>query len=205
MFQALIQVLACWLGKCQRPTSEASRLVPLALAQNETPSLPEAVIRIAEAEARRNVREQGGNNRGADVQRYQASTWLAGTGWAWCAAFICWCIFQALQVTGQTMRNRPRTAGAWDFEKWARGGYGPVPYRLMPAGTIPQRGDIVTFTWSHIGLVSEYIARSRIVRTVEGNTGPGTNLRDANTPGGDGVYIKEQPLRLIRRVIRYVG
>jgi hypothetical protein len=31
-----------------------------------------------------------GSNRGARVQAYQASTTLPGTGWPWCAAFICW-------------------------------------------------------------------------------------------------------------------
>ena len=204
MFNALITALAAWLGRMQRPTSEAHRLLPLALVPTETPTLPETIARIAEAEAKRNVREKGGNNRGPEVQRYQAATWLAGTGWAWCAAFVCWVIYQALQVTGQQLKNRPRTAGAWDFENYATGGYGPTPFRVMPRGTTPQRGDIVTFTWSHIGIVLDYNPKAQKVRTAEGNTGPSSNLRDANTPGGDGVYVKEQPLRLIRRVIRHV-
>ncbi len=30
-----------------------------------------------------------GSNRGTFVQRCQAATWLSGTGWPWCAAFVC--------------------------------------------------------------------------------------------------------------------
>lgn len=203
MINALITAIANWLGRRQRPASEVQRLIPLALKTTETPSLPEAIARIAEAEAKANVREQGGNNRGPTVQRYQAATWLAGTGWAWCAAFVCWVVFQALQLTGIALKNRPRTAGAWDFENYANGGYGPTPFKLMPRGTRPQRGDIVTFTWSHIGICTG--ANDRQTHTIEGNTGPGTNLRDANTPGGDGVWEKTHPHNKIRRIIRYVG
>ncbi len=205
MIQTLIAKFACWLGRCQRPASEAKRLVPLALAVTESPSLPEVIATIAEAEAGKNIREVGGNNRGADVERYQRATWLMPGAWPWCAAFVCWVVFQALEVTGIKGWPRPRTAGAYDFEAWADGKYGKVPWKVMPVGTVPRRGDLLTFPWSHIGICVDYDARSKTVYSVEGNTGPAKNARDAASVGGDGVYRKQHGLGSVRLVIRYVG
>src|SRR5688572_3544810 len=36
-----------------------------------------------------------GSNRGERVEVYQASTYLPGTGWAWCGALVCWALQKA--------------------------------------------------------------------------------------------------------------
>jgi hypothetical protein len=52
-------------------------------------TLAERILRVAEAEIG-TVEAPPGSNRGREVGEYQASTYLAGTGWAWCGAFVCW-------------------------------------------------------------------------------------------------------------------
>lgn len=130
------------------------------------------------------------SNRGKRVEEYQAATWLEGTGWAWCAAFLCW----GFRKLGEEMAlpfDRPRTAAAWGFEEWARE-EGLKLYK--PRGTI-QAGDIVMFTFSHIGLATEH-EKGGFVKTIEGNT---------NTSGsreGGGVYAQRRAVSLIRSHVR---
>lgn len=53
------------------------------------PTPGQRAVQIAEAEV--GVREAPpGSNTGPRVRQYQAATALAGTGWAWCAAFVQW-------------------------------------------------------------------------------------------------------------------
>ena len=80
-------------------------------------SMGDALVAILKAEE--GVREFPANsNRGKRVEDYQAATWLTGTGWPWCAAFICWGI-RELEKTHPLPFKRPQTGGAWDFENWA--------------------------------------------------------------------------------------
>ena len=79
-------------------------------------ALSQKLVALARAEV--GVREEAmDSNRGARVEEYQAATWLKGSGWPWCAAFICWLFKEA----GVPYKDRPKTAGAWDFENWAKG------------------------------------------------------------------------------------
>jgi CHAP domain len=66
-----------------------------------------AVVEWASREV--GTHESGGANTGSRVRYYQAATWLGGTGWPWCAAFVCRCW---REVYGSVPRA---TAGAWDF------------------------------------------------------------------------------------------
>ena len=135
-----------------------------------------------------------GNNGGERIREYQSATWLEPGSWPWCAVFICWCVrASAAPIPGITL---PRTAGAWDFEEWARGKYGSVPgvELLKPHSGDIAPGDICVYTFSHIGIV---VRRSgKYAHTIEGNTNPG-GARE-----GDGVYRKRRPINKIRSIIR---
>jgi hypothetical protein len=204
MIQSLIAAAAAGLGRLQRP-DPAHNVKMNEASIHETMTLPEIMVRVAVSQV--GVTEEGGNNRGPRVESYQRATWLAGTGWAWCAAFVCWCVLQAIQIQGLTPKgwSRPRTAGAYDFENWALGlkPHGPnSSWRLLPRGSAPRRGDIVTFTWSHIGICTGYDGSVKRVFTVEGNAS-----REDASDGvrGDGVVAKTHGLSSIRRIIRFVG
>lgn len=157
------------------------------------------------------VRERGGNNRGDDIFKYQRATWLTPGAWSWCAAFTGWCIQQAIEQGGPVMFDRPRTAGAWDYENWAldkdqrtgryrhRSGGQKAGVRLIkPLGANSVHpGDIIIFTYSHIGIIVGDGPTNGHVVTVEGNTGGQGAQRE-----GDGVYRKIQPVKRIRSIIR---
>ena len=76
--------------------------------------------------------EVGGNNRGPRIEQYQAATWLKPAPWPWCSAFLCWilrewllsspeaCDLLGLDSKKKIEKWRPRTAGAFDFERWAK-------------------------------------------------------------------------------------
>jgi CHAP domain len=144
------------------------------------------------------VREIPSNsNRGKRVEEYQRATWLGDTGWAWCAAFICWGIKQIDDVTPLPF-PRPRTAGAWDFERWARedaAGGGVKLFKPVKSANPIKAGDIVIFTFSHIGLAIEDEKDGK-VKTVEGNTSP------SGSREGGGVYIQYRKTSLVRSHIR---
>jgi hypothetical protein len=145
--------------------------------------------------AENGVREIPANsNKGPRVEEYQRATWLNGTGWAWCAAFICWGI-QKLDEESPLPFPRPRTAGAWDFERWARVDAGPTVKLFKPRKSPIKKGDIVVFTFSHIGLAIED-EKNGTVRTVEGNTST------SGSREGGGVYLQTRSLSLVRSHIR---
>lgn len=164
-----------------------NRLAPIAPSGDRVARLIEVLVNED------GVRESPKNsNRGARVQEYQAATWLSGTGWPWCAAFICWGILR-LQEESALPFERPETAGAWDFERWAREQEQGVKL-FKPAGTI-KAGDIVIFDFSHIGLAIADESGGR-VQTVEGNTD------SSGSREGGGVYLKSRAKSSIRSHIR---
>ena len=154
-------------------------------------SIPERLVELAKKEV--GVREHPRNtNRGKRVQEFQNATWLDGTGWAWCAAFICWLCREA----GVKDSVRPKTAGAWDFERWARKASSPVNLYKPASKTKIQAGDILVFSQSHIGLAS-HGQGVKSVSTIEGNT-------DASgSREGGGVYARSRRLSEVRSVIRF--
>lgn len=153
------------------------------------------------------TREEGGNNRGASIRRYQAATWLQPGPWPWCAAFVCWVLQRLLTLDGAARAAlglhsgsiddwRPQTAGAFDFERWAR----KRGLQMLDEGAAVLAGDIVIFDFSHIGIVVEPAAvRSKFIKTVEGNTN-GRGERDSES--GDGVWAKTRPRELAKLFIR---
>ena len=153
-------------------------------------SFSELLAGIAESQV--GEREEG-NNSGDAVEKYQAATWLPIGSWPWCAAFVCWCFREALDKKPSNIK-RPRTASAWDFENWAK----KEGIKLIkPAnGSKVRRGDILVYTFSHIGIAVGDEQLDGKVDTVEGNT------NKAGAREGDGVYRKIRDKLKIRSIIR---
>lgn len=163
----------------------------------------EELVRIAKSQI--GVKESGGNNRGPMIEEYQNATWLRKGAWPWCAAFVDWCINETLKSkdvmkelglknAAQVKNWRPRTAAAWDFDNWAK----TRGFKILTENDKAKSGDIVTFDFSHIGIVIEDQIDDNII-TVEGNT----NVKgERDSLSGDGVWKKTRNHRLIRTMIR---
>jgi hypothetical protein len=147
--------------------------------------------------------EVGTSNTGKRVGQYQATTTLGGTGWPWCAAFVCWCTQQwlkdaavrsalGLATVAEAEAWRPQTAAAFGFHEWA------VKRGLLvmndSPGHVLHTGDLVTFDSSHIGIL--VTDEGPLIHTIDGNTN-GQGSRD-----GGGVWEKTRPRESARRFIR---
>ena len=158
--------------------------------------LAQRLVELAKKEV--GVEEIGGTNCGPRVNEYKAATWLPpDQAWPWCAAFIDWLVMKAMAESGKQFTfERPRTAGAWDLENWSMKQDGSTWTKLNPQASDIALGDIVIFTFSHVGLAIDLPARG-MVETIEGNT-DGNGSRD-----GGGVWKKQRKLSLIRSRIRF--
>ena len=152
--------------------------------------------------------EVGGNNRGPRIVEYQSATWLKPAPWPWCAAFICWIIREWLKspevLAKLSLRNnkeienwRPKTAGAFDFERWAK----EKGLVVLNKKSLAKAGDLVVFDFSHIGIVVKDQISPESIECIEGNTN-GSGQRDSST--GDGVWRKRRAASLVRSFIRII-
>jgi hypothetical protein len=156
--------------------------------------IPEKMVTLAREEI--GVSEVDGTNCGPRVDVYKAATWLdADKGWPWCAAFICWLIREAIEEE-EVLFKRPRTAGAWDFENWAKQETSNGIELRKPTNEDIKAGDIVVFTFSHIGIAVKDIDSSGYVVTIEGNT------NGAGSREGGSVLEKKRHVSKIRSRIR---
>jgi hypothetical protein len=158
--------------------------------------LAQRIVELAKKEV--GVEEIGGTNCGPRVNEYKAATWLPpDQPWPWCAAFIDWLVMTAMAESGKQFTfERPRTAGAWDLENWSMKQDGSTWTKLNPQASDIAPGDIVIFTFSHVGLAIDLPAKG-MVETIEGNT-DGNGSRD-----GGGVWRKQRKLSQIRSRIRF--
>lgn len=155
------------------------------------------ILEIAEAEASRKVREEGGANRGERVQLYQRSVGLS-PGSPWCAAFVGWIVREAAGegktppwATGSAVTNffnaqaklrgseflaypneRAKVRAGWI---WVRA--------ASPADAVAARAK--RWTRGHTGIVTAPEVAGGF-STIEGNT------NRAGSRDGDGVYRKVQ-------------
>lgn len=156
-------------------------------------SLVKKILALARDEV--GVREIGNTNYGKRVNEYKSATNLDSTqGWPWCAAFICWLFREAMKGSSYSFK-RPTTASAWAFENWAAEQDMSVRTKKPHNGDIVA-GDIIIFTFSHIGLAISAPDKNGMVQTIEGNTD------DAGSREGGGVYIKDRHISKIRSRIR---
>lgn len=149
------------------------------------------------------------SNKGERVREYQRATDLEGTGWAYCAAFVCWCIREwlkdsavrdALKLTiPQAEIWRPKTAAAFGFHEWA------ADKKLLVLDDNPSHvlhaADLLTLDVSHVGIIKSDWVRDGCawVQSIDGNTSP----QSSNNEGG-GVYMRERRRRrdVVRKIIR---
>lgn len=158
--------------------------------------LAERLVELAKKEV--GVEEVGGTNCGPRVNEYKAATWLPyEEAWPWCAAFIDWLVMTAMEESGKQFTfARPRTAGAWDLENWSMKQDGSTWTKLNPQASDIAPGDIVIFTFSHVGLAVDIPAKG-LVQTVEGNS----NAQGSREGGG--VWKQTRKLSQIRSRIRF--
>lgn len=160
--------------------------------------LREEICRIAKGEI--GVEEIDGTNCGPRVNQYKAATTLdPKQSWPWCAAFVCWVVKEAMKsaiVRETATFKRPKTAGAWAFENWSLAQDNSTNTKKPHGGDI-QAGDIVVFTFSHIGIAISSPNADGEVETVEGNTDM------MGSREGGGVFKKFRKLSQIRSRIRF--
>lgn len=162
---------------------------------------------VAIAAAQVGVHEEGGNNLGPMVAMFQQATVLPPGPWPWCAAFVDWCVREWLKIapvrTAMGLRTeaeaeawRPRTALAFGFEGWGL----KHGLAVLPELAVARAGDLVTFDFSHVGIVAvDQPVQSGMIETIEGNTN-GHGGRDSAS--GDGVWRKTRRVELVRRFVR---
>lgn len=146
------------------------------------------------------VEEVDGTNCGPRVNQYKAATNLPPEEpWPWCAAFVCWVVREAMKATGikeTATFKRPTTAGAWNLENWSLKQDNSTQTRKPHRGDI-KPGDIIVFTFSHVGFAVGEPDEEGYVSTLEGNTDT------AGSREGGGVFRKRRKLSSIRSRIRF--
>lgn len=135
-------------------------------------------------------------NQGPGIQKYwSATTYSDGYNARepWCAAFVCWCVQQS-GIFSEA--DRPKTAAAFKeggFEAWARSKSPKVSLTMRP--TSVRKGDLVIFSFSHIGIATSDSDLNGIFRTIEGNTDA------AGGRDGNGVWEKSRKLSVVRSTV----
>lgn len=135
------------------------------------------------------VRELTGKNDGVRVEEYLASVNL-GKGYAWCAAFVKWCLMRC-------GISSPVTA-------WSPSAHNSknVVYAKGQLLQEPEKGDVFTVWYpslKRIGHTGFYdgVAGDGLVYTVEGNT------NDGGSRNGDGVYRRKRRLKALHTISRW--
>ena len=133
---------------------------------NHTPeTLAAAALRVALSQV--GVQEEPrGSNAGPKVTMYLRSVGI-GPGYAWCMAFVYWCVQQACEEQGIEKVPLLRTGGVlWQW------GNTPAPRRLVSRSKAVKPGDIFIMDYGkgrgHTGFVVK--VEGSIIHTVEGNT-----------------------------------
>lgn len=157
----------------------------------------ELLVRIA-AEDIGASEEPHGSNLGERIAKFKSATRLDPRDpWPWCAAFVSWVLQEAARRSDQFRWSEvPRIAAVYEFDGWARRNGGII---LQPGSDWePMPGDLVTFKFSHIGIV-EHVGRGKgagVITTIEGNS------NDAGEREGYEVCRKARTLAQVRNFIR---
>ncbi len=121
------------------------------------------------------VEEINGSNKGPRVDEYKSATNLPPhEPWAWCAAFVDWCVRGAmLEWLGANKPRtltfkRPTTAGAWALEEWSLAQDNSTQTRRDPDDDILP-GDIIIFNFHHCGIATSKAIGGSFA-SIEGNT-----------------------------------
>jgi hypothetical protein len=147
------------------------------------------------AESYLGTTEHGGQNRGAEVERFLASVALP-PGQPWCAALVRHCLETAAEQLGlEIPPGFPDSGWCPSFSAWAQREQRWIAVQLAMRGvTTPLRGDLALFWFppkgrhAHIGFIAASTRGSGGVISVEGNTSGG----DGVNREGDGVWTKRR-------------
>lgn len=123
-------------------------------------------------------------NQGPGIDKFWTATTIRNgyqSRLPWCAAFACWCIQQS-GIFSEA--DRPKTAAAFGFEDWAK----QYKINLRRRPTYVRKGDLVIFSFSHIGIASTDSDGNGRFKSIDGNT-------------SDGVYEKNRTLSSVRSAI----
>jgi hypothetical protein len=146
--------------------------------------------------------KETGNNKAGDSQELLAifksdSLTINGAtdGYPWCAAFVSFCVQKLLNNSPFFLTTQPpKEASVSRFLNiWAKNNNCLIFPRNSEFFT-PQKGDIVVFTFSHIGIVES--VSGRMVTTIEGNT------NDAGSREGSVIARKIRVNSIIKSYIR---
>jgi hypothetical protein len=147
------------------------------------------------------TKETGNNRAGEDaklLEIFKADDLVINgktDGYPWCASFVSLCV-QKLCIHSSyfSSLNAPREPSVWRFlAVWAKNN-GCTIFSSSSAILSPKPGDIVVFTFSHIGIV-ESVSGNKVV-TIEGNT------NNAGSREGQEVARKVRSLNIIKSFIR---
>jgi hypothetical protein len=132
------------------------------------------------------VREKGGNNRGKQVEAFQASIGLS-PGDPWCAAFVCFCIKEAAKQLGV----KPKFEyGGSVYKLWTRNQGLQVTQPTQNCIFLIDHG--LSKAGTRIGHTGFCIGRNQshteTLETMEGNT------NSAGSRDGDGAYHKSREM-----------
>jgi CHAP domain len=86
---------------------------------------------------------------------------VSGKQFKWCVVFIWWC----MQKCHVPMSIFPKSALVFAVRDWYK-----ARDRFLSASTMPKKGDLVIFKYSHIGLVVKLLPDDKFL-TIEGNQG----------------------------------
>lgn len=167
-------------------------------------SIVRTALDIAMGYASAGVHEEGGNNRGDQVEFFQKL--MGGApGDPWCADFVCTCLVKGYaRHTGQAedRAHLPGYVHAASAALISLSGYCPALaqaarecYRFRSPEFTPSPGDLALFDFAgagephHVGFVRAACRDGRVL-TVEGNTSGDSAGSQAD---GDGVHCKSRP------------
>ena len=166
--------------------------VPSWLTESEYKNLPVHERYLQSAAARLGTRETSRNS-SRIIDIFLEFVGL-GPGYAWCAAFVYWCLIVA-GVPAHLLPKKRASAAVVSWHRWA------AANKLFT--TTPERGDIMLWVnqdgiTGHMGFVTEanLDARVQSTDTIEGNT---------NKEGGREGNVVARQVRPIRGRIRYVS
>jgi hypothetical protein len=118
-----------------------------------------------------------GSNRGPFVQACQADTWLSGTGWPWCAAFVC----HVARLCGVPLTGA-NSAGAHDLANRHAANWITDKARWKPGMAVDYN-----LGSGHTGILIGVDLRAGVVTSCDGNF-------------GDKVTVHTEPISLVRAV-----
>lgn len=138
------------------------------------------------------VTEEGGDNKGHQVEIFQKAVDNQASRESWCMGFVQYCLMEAEKKFKKDSEleniNKVIFVSEHCLEVWNKT---DKKYK----SSIPKIGDVVIWnfyvngkqtTSGHAGIVTGVSADGKSVSTIEGNTGPGGKIER----NGDGVYNK---------------